>query len=96
MDLETVEKKISSHKYHSRTEFLSDIQLISHNCEKFNGVESTFTKQAKVLVDFTKKALEEVFSLKLHLAFNKQLNFYHLVRYCSLGVQHIHGPRTSP
>ena len=58
MDLETVTKKVSAHKYHSRSDFLTDIQLIANNCEKFNGIDASFTKQAKILVDFTKQALD--------------------------------------
>lgn len=58
MDLETIAKKISAHRYHSRTEFLADIQLIASNSEKFNGPDSKLTKDAKVLVEFTKTFLE--------------------------------------
>jgi len=58
MDLETVTRKVTTHKYHSRLDFLADIQLIANNCEKFNGSESNFTLQAKALVEFTKSALE--------------------------------------
>jgi len=50
----------SAHKYHSRADFLSDINLIASNCRQYNGLESTFTKQAEMLFDFTKNALEEV------------------------------------
>ncbi|CRK95113.1 CLUMA_CG008591, isoform A [Clunio marinus] len=58
MDLETITKKVSAHRYHSRVDFLADIQLIAGNSEKFNGPESKLTKEAKVLVDFTKSSLE--------------------------------------
>jgi transcription initiation factor TFIID subunit 1 len=58
MDLETVTKKIAAHRYHSRADFLNDIQLIANNSEKFNGGESKLTKEAKVLFDFAKAALE--------------------------------------
>lgn len=51
MDLETVTKKVAAHKYHSRQEFLADIALISKNCEQYNGAESTFTAQSKVLLE---------------------------------------------
>lgn len=60
MDLETITKKVSAHKYHSRAEFIADVELIATNCEQYNGGESKFTKQARLLVDFTKKALDEV------------------------------------
>jgi transcription initiation factor TFIID subunit 1 len=60
MDLETITKKVLAHKYHSRAEFLADIQLIADNCERFNGSESEFTKKAKDLVEITRSSLEEV------------------------------------
>lgn len=63
MDLETISKKVSAHKYHSRAEFLADIELIATNCEQYNGSESKFTLQARILLDFTRQALDEV-SLK--------------------------------
>lgn len=50
----------SAHKYHNREEFLADIKLIESNCEQYNGPDSSFTKQAKALVEFTKSALDEV------------------------------------
>lgn len=59
MDLETVSKKVSAHKYHSRAEFLRDIDLIAKNCEQYNGIESSFTKQAKLIHEYASKALEE-------------------------------------
>merc|ERR1719431_257579 len=51
MDLETISRKVSSHKYHSRQEFLADMQLIHSNSLAFNGESSEFTAKAKVLVD---------------------------------------------
>lgn len=51
---------ISAHKYHTRNEFIADIELIANNCEQYNGNESNFTKQARLMVDFTKQALDEV------------------------------------
>lgn len=60
MDLETISKKVTTHKYHSRAEFIADIELIANNCEQYNGSESNFTKQARTLVEFTRNALNEV------------------------------------
>lgn len=37
-----------------------DVQLIANNCEQYNGAESELTKDARVLVEFTRKALDEV------------------------------------
>ncbi|XP_059489774.1 transcription initiation factor TFIID subunit 1 isoform X2 [Neocloeon triangulifer] len=50
MDLETVAKKVKSHKYHNCKEFLSDIELIYNNCVLYNGVDSPFTMKAEVLL----------------------------------------------
>ncbi|XP_026471669.1 transcription initiation factor TFIID subunit 1-like [Ctenocephalides felis] len=50
----------TAHKYHNREEFLADIKLIESNCEQYNGPDSSFTKQAKALVEFTKSALDEL------------------------------------
>lgn len=49
-----------AHKYHSRADFISDVELIANNCEQYNGVDSNFTKQAKLMVDFTSSTLSEV------------------------------------
>lgn len=59
MDLETVAKKIKNHKYHDRTEFLSDIELILVNSIAYNGQESQFTEKAKALVQICAETLEE-------------------------------------
>lgn len=39
---------------------MNDIQLIASNCEQYNGPESELTKDARILVEFTKGALDEV------------------------------------
>lgn len=59
MDLETVTKKVAAHKYHSRQEFIADIALIAKNCEQYNGSESNFTAQSKVLQEAATKSLME-------------------------------------
>lgn len=33
--------------------------MIATNCEQYNGAESDLTRDARILVDFTKKALDE-------------------------------------
>lgn len=60
MDLETMTKKVTSDRYHSRADFLADIELIASNSEKFNGVDSKLTKDAKELVQFTQMSLENL------------------------------------
>ncbi|XP_011211666.2 transcription initiation factor TFIID subunit 1 isoform X2 [Bactrocera dorsalis] len=59
MDLETIGKNVEAHRYHSRAEFLADIELIAANCEQYNGSESRFTKNAKDLLHFARTQLEE-------------------------------------
>ncbi|KFB52614.1 AGAP003882-PA-like protein [Anopheles sinensis] len=58
MDLEKVSKKVASHKYHSRADFLADLQLIADNSEQYNGPEANFTKQARQMVEAARKELE--------------------------------------
>ncbi|KAJ8919713.1 hypothetical protein NQ315_006241 [Exocentrus adspersus] len=59
MDLETVTKKISTHKYHSRHEFLADIEQILENCVLYNGKDSPFTEKAQQLVIACKEMLDK-------------------------------------
>lgn len=60
MDLETILKKIKAQKYHSRTEFLGDIQLIVQNSEQYNGIEHSLTTQAKKLLMEAHRSIEEL------------------------------------
>ncbi|XP_053671796.1 transcription initiation factor TFIID subunit 1 [Anopheles nili] len=60
MDLEKVSKKVASHKYHSRADFLADLQLIADNSEQYNGPEANFTKQARQMVEGTRQALDSM------------------------------------
>ncbi|XP_078034563.1 TATA-box binding protein associated factor 1 isoform X3 [Augochlora pura] len=59
MDLETISKKVSAHKYHSRHEFLRDIEQILENCTIYNGKESVYTNKAEMLVKVCKETLDE-------------------------------------
>ncbi|XP_073816142.1 TATA-box binding protein associated factor 1 isoform X2 [Musca autumnalis] len=59
MDLETIGKNIEAHQYHSRADFLADIELIAANCEQYNGSESRFTQNAKHILEFARTQLEE-------------------------------------
>uniref|UniRef100_A0A182VQB5 Transcription initiation factor TFIID subunit 1 n=1 Tax=Anopheles minimus TaxID=112268 RepID=A0A182VQB5_9DIPT len=60
MDLEKVSKKVASHKYHSRADFLADLQMIADNSEQYNGAEANFTKQARQMVEATRSALDSM------------------------------------
>ncbi|XP_075228523.1 TATA-box binding protein associated factor 1 isoform X4 [Lycorma delicatula] len=59
MDLETIAKKVKSHKYHSRHEFVADVEQILQNCIIYNGKDSPYTQKAEALVKTCKATLEE-------------------------------------
>lgn len=59
MDLETISKKVSAHKYHSRHDFLRDIEQILENCVLYNGKDSHLTNKAELLVKVCKETLDE-------------------------------------
>merc|ERR1719447_999699 len=59
MDLETISRKITSHKYHTREEFVHDMRLIYQNSLSFNGENSEFTFKAKLLLDVVEDTLSE-------------------------------------
>lgn len=48
-----------AHKYHSRHEFLVDVQQILENCILYNGKDSPFTQKAEQLVKICKATLDE-------------------------------------
>lgn len=50
---------VSAHKYHSRHEFLVDVQQILENCILYNGKDSPFTQKAEALVRVCKSTLDE-------------------------------------
>uniref|UniRef100_A0A452V7Z1 Transcription initiation factor TFIID subunit n=1 Tax=Ursus maritimus TaxID=29073 RepID=A0A452V7Z1_URSMA len=59
MDLETIRKNISKHKYQSRESFLDDVNLILTNSVKYNGPESQYTKTAQEIVNVCYQTLTE-------------------------------------
>lgn len=60
MDLESIRKNISKHKYQNREVFLSDVALIHANSIKYNGPDSPYTKTALEIVNVCKQTLAEV------------------------------------
>ncbi|XP_016954099.1 transcription initiation factor TFIID subunit 1 isoform X2 [Drosophila biarmipes] len=58
MDLETIGKNIESHRYHSRAEYLADVELIATNCEQYNGSDTRYTKFAKKILNYAQTQLE--------------------------------------
>ncbi|XP_024921771.1 transcription initiation factor TFIID subunit 1 [Cynoglossus semilaevis] len=59
MDLETLRKNISKHKYQNREIFLSDVALVHANSIKYNGPDSPYTKTALEIVNVCKQTLAE-------------------------------------
>ncbi|CAG9761722.1 unnamed protein product [Ceutorhynchus assimilis] len=59
MDLETISKKIISHRYYNRHDFQADVEQILENCILYNGKDSPFTEKAELLVQTCKAALDE-------------------------------------
>lgn len=53
----------TDHVYHSRAEYLADMELIASNCEQYNGSEAQYTSYAKKIVEYAYTQLEEVSSL---------------------------------
>ena len=64
MELETIIKKISAHKYSSRAEFLHDMGLIKSNCIKYNGENSAYTKTATLVYEAAEEGINEVCKCK--------------------------------
>ncbi|XP_072482933.1 transcription initiation factor TFIID subunit 1 isoform X2 [Notamacropus eugenii] len=59
MDLETIRKNISKHKYQNRDAFLDDVNLILANSIKYNGSDSQYTKTAQEIVNICHQTLAE-------------------------------------
>ncbi|XP_047488468.1 transcription initiation factor TFIID subunit 1-like isoform X2 [Penaeus chinensis] len=59
MDLSTIAKKVKNHKYHSRAEFMADMELILTNSVRYNGQDSSFTQKAETLLQVCKESLAE-------------------------------------
>ncbi|TFK15374.1 acyl-coenzyme A thioesterase 5-like [Platysternon megacephalum] len=59
MDLETIRKNISKHKYQNRETFLDDVKLILANSIKYNGPDSQYTKTAQEIVNICCQTLAE-------------------------------------
>lgn len=59
IDLETMGKRIQAHKYHSRAEFLQDIELLADNCRAYNGPNSQFTRQAEAIQAVVRDTLNQ-------------------------------------
>lgn len=76
MDLQTIRENIQNKKYHSREDFLSDINQIVENSVIYNGPDDIYTKSARKLLDVVvQKFLENEDKLmKLEKAINPLLD----------------------
>uniref|UniRef100_A0A4W3HW82 Transcription initiation factor TFIID subunit n=1 Tax=Callorhinchus milii TaxID=7868 RepID=A0A4W3HW82_CALMI len=59
IDLESVRKNISKHKYQNREAFLQDVELILNNSIKYNGTDSPYSKTAQEIVSVCHHTLSE-------------------------------------
>lgn len=59
MDLQTMREKIRNKKYHLRSEFMTDMQLIRDNSKLYNGEHSFYTQVADKLVEQAKSKIDE-------------------------------------
>jgi transcription initiation factor TFIID subunit 1 len=59
IDLETIEKFVTEHKYQNREQFLADIELILENSRIYNGQHNPITIKAQEIVQTAKQCLSE-------------------------------------
>ncbi|XP_055499648.1 transcription initiation factor TFIID subunit 1 isoform X1 [Leucoraja erinacea] len=59
MDLESVRKNISKHKYQNRDVFLQDVELVLSNSIKYNGTDSPYSKTGQEIVNVCHQTLSE-------------------------------------
>ncbi|KAA3676946.1 transcription initiation factor TFIID subunit 1 [Paragonimus westermani] len=59
MDLSTLEKMVKENRFHSRTEFLDQVELICSNCVTFNGPESPLSEIAHKMLAAGRLRLEQ-------------------------------------
>jgi bromodomain-containing factor 1 len=48
MDLEQITDRVNRHAYHSRRDFLADMELIYSNSCSFNGPENEYREEATI------------------------------------------------
>ncbi|XP_076446577.1 LOW QUALITY PROTEIN: transcription initiation factor TFIID subunit 1-like [Babylonia areolata] len=59
MDLSTLHKNVQNHKYHSREQFMEEVELIYSNCLAYNGPDSTYTNTARKLMEVCRESIAE-------------------------------------
>ena len=59
MDLQTARENVQQRKYHSREEFLNDINQMVENSSSFNGETSILTINSKVMMDDVVRAFTQ-------------------------------------
>ncbi|XP_034664077.1 transcription initiation factor TFIID subunit 1 isoform X4 [Drosophila subobscura] len=60
MDLECMQKIIDGHGYHSREEYMADIELMHANSLQYNGPEHRFTRNSTNIRAYARSQLEEL------------------------------------
>lgn len=58
MDIETLSNKARNHKYYSRDEFLSDVELIYRNSVQYNGPDSPYSLKAAEILETAREAVK--------------------------------------
>ncbi|XP_003736702.3 transcription initiation factor TFIID subunit 1 isoform X2 [Drosophila pseudoobscura] len=60
MDLECMQKIIDGHGYHSREEYMADIDLMHANSLQYNGPDHRFTRNSTTIRAYARTQLEEL------------------------------------
>lgn len=58
MDLETLSNKARNHEYHSREEFLNNVELIYQNSVQYNGPDSPYSLKAAEILETAKQLIK--------------------------------------
>lgn len=58
MDLEAIKKKVQSHTYHKREEFLADVELMMQNSVSYNGPEHAVTTTSLKILELARDELQ--------------------------------------
>ena len=53
-------QNVQAHKYHTREQFMEDVELIYVNCLSYNGPDSNFTQTARKLMEVCRDSINEV------------------------------------
>lgn len=62
LDLQKIEKRISSKEYSRLNEFIYDVKRLFDNCYYYNGMQSPFSHLAKNLENFFNQKFKQLIS----------------------------------